>query len=60
MVLKEDHLTIKRFNKEEMFIMMLLSATGSQDVMAVTSYFKNKEESTKRLMDALKGRSIIP
>jgi hypothetical protein len=26
----------------------------------VTQFFKNKEYSTKRLMDALKGRSVFP
>ena len=26
----------------------------------MTQFFKNKEESTKRLMDALKGRPVYP
>jgi hypothetical protein len=26
----------------------------------VTQFFKNREESTKRLIDALKGRAVFP
>ena len=43
----------KRFNKEE----------GKQIIegtLDVTKFFENKEESTNRLMDALRGRPVCP
>jgi hypothetical protein len=41
----------KEFNEEE----VKKIKEGNLDV---TQFFENKEESTKRLMDALKGRSV--
>jgi hypothetical protein len=43
----------KRFSKEECKQII----EGTQDV---TEFFEDKEESTKRLIDALKGRPVYP
>ena len=45
--------TRKRFNEEE--TKQIIEGT-----LDVTQFFENKEESTKRLMDALKGRPVYP
>ena len=42
-----------RFNKEE--AKQIIEGT-----LDVTQFFENKEESTKRLIDALKGRPVYP
>ena len=52
-ILCEAHKVRKRFSKEE----------GKQIIegtLDVTEFFENKEESTKRLIDALKGRPVYP
>ena len=46
-------MTRKEFNEEE--TKQIIDGT-----LDVTQFFENKEESTKRLMDALKGRPIYP
>jgi hypothetical protein len=43
----------KRFNKEE--AKQIIEGT-----LDMTQFFENKETSTKRLMDALKGRPVYP
>ena len=43
----------KEFNEEE--AKQIIEGT-----LNVTQFFENKEESTKRLMDALKGRPVYP
>jgi hypothetical protein len=53
MMLYEANKCLKIFNEEE----------GNQIIegtVDVTEFFENKEESTKRLMDALKGRPVYP
>ena len=45
--------TRKTFNEEE--AKQIIEGT-----LDVTQFFENKEESTKRLMDALKGRPVYP
>ena len=52
-VLMEAGKTVKIFNEEE----SKLIVDGTLDV---TELFVNKEESTKRLIDALKGRPVYP
>jgi hypothetical protein len=52
-ILKEAHRTRKIFNKEE--AKQIIEGT-----LDVTEFFENREESTKRLMDALKGRPAYP
>ena len=49
----EAGMTRKEFNKEE--TKQIIDGT-----LDVTQFFDNKEDSTKRLMDALKGRPIYP
>jgi hypothetical protein len=58
MHVEDDTFIRKIFDKDEIRIMMLYS--GFLDEMSVAHYFENKEESSKRLKDALEGRSIIP
>lgn len=53
MVLKEAGKICKRFNEEE--AKQIIEGT-----LDVTQFFEKKEESTKRLMDALKGRPVYP
>jgi hypothetical protein len=43
----------KTFNKKE-------SKQIIDGTLDVTKFFKNKQESTKRLIDALKGRPVYP
>jgi hypothetical protein len=45
--------TCKRFKEEE--TKQIIEGT-----LDVTQFFENREESTKRLMDALKGRPVYP
>ena len=45
--------TRKRFSKEE-------GKEIIEGTLDVTELFENKEESTKRLIDALKGRPVYP
>ena len=52
-ILKEAGKICKRFNEEE--AKQIIEGT-----LDVTQFFENKEESTKRLMDALKGRPVYP
>ena len=49
----EAHKVRKRFSKEECKEII-------EGTLDVTEFFENKEESTKRLIDALKGRPIYP
>jgi hypothetical protein len=52
-ILMEANKTRKTFNEEE--AKQIIEGT-----LDVTQFFENKEESTKRLMDALKGRPVYP
>jgi len=52
-ILMEAGETRKRFNEEE--AKQIIEGT-----LDVTLFFENREESTKRLMDALKGRPVYP
>jgi hypothetical protein len=49
----EAHKVRKRFNEEE--AKQIIEGT-----LNVTQFFENKEESTRRLMAALKGRPVYP
>ena len=53
MVLKEAGKICKRFNEEE--AKQIIEGT-----LVVTQFFENKEESTQRLKNALKGRPVYP
>ena len=53
MVLKEAGKICKRFNEEE--AKQIIEGT-----LDVTLFFENKEESTKKLKNALKGRPLYP
>ena len=52
-ILMEADKVRKRFNEEE--AKQIIEGT-----LDVTHFFENKEESTKRLMDALKERPVYP
>jgi hypothetical protein len=52
-ILKEAGKERKRFRKEE-------GKEIIEGTLDVTKFFKNKEESTKRLIHALKGRPVYP
>jgi hypothetical protein len=55
-ILKEAGELCKIFSEEE----AKLIRNGKMDVKYVTQFFENKEESTKRLEAALKGRPVYP
>jgi len=53
-ILKEAGKLCKIFSEEE----AMLIRDGKMDVKYVTQFFENKEERTKRLVAALKGRPV--